>query len=746
VILVSACGLDERQPGVATVDALEPGASFPTTASPNGTPGGSSADAGDPELAAATEAPCLDCIVRECDPGASVCDSATELAECGATGSWTAASTCTFVCANAACVGECSPAATECVTTIRYRQCSADGAWSEPIDCENACVGTGCAGECKPAVTRCISTTEVQTCSDQGAWLPAAVCQNACSGNACTGECTPGSTHCATDTQLQTCNELEQWVLAEACPLACVGAACGGECAPGSRRCGQGGLPQLCVSGVWQDEADCPFVCVGNGSCGGECTPGSRRCNPATGIPQQCGTNALWQNQTPCDFVCTGEGSCTGECLPNSRRCSSSGRPQVCSNAFQWLDESQCPFVCTGNGACTGECQNGQRRCGPTGVPQQCVNFTWQNQSACGVSQVCQGQGARGCAQGLTSCSVGSCTELTEDANNCGQCGRSCGGGQCSNGACQALELASGQAPILESDRQQLVVDSTHVYWMNRDATRSYSMRRVPKNGGDVQTIVPTQQETDPGGTDVAQNLAVEANRLIWITRATMFSTRLTMTSATPFLAGRIFTGALTSSDGFVYFSEFGPTNTRIVRRSINANGASGADEILHSETATNGTAHRVKVVDDCAYFAIGQIGLGGTAVRRACAGATASEELFFINTTTIEGLDADQTGVYISRNFVDGNAQIIRLPITPGQSTTLLSSTTEFMRGMAIDVRSAYFVENSTGTIARVPKTGGNRTVFATPVVRGANPFSLVTDDAAVYWLDDGRILKKAQ
>lgn len=728
-VLIAACAIDDRQvvTTIASADGTDAGTSSPADVEM----ASGSLRAAAPDTGASVEPPSID----ECVPGLAECTRSGERRECGADGTWASPVACPFVCTETACAGECGPDTTECVTATRFRQCSSDGFWSEAQECENACVGTACGGECQPGATRCTSATQAQTCTSEGVWGAISTCTNACNGAACSGECTPGATRCFSQTQQQSCNEQGQWQTPASCPLACVGTSCGGECSPNARRCTDTGLPQLCTGGTWRDEAPCAFICLGSGTCAGECSQGSRRCNPTTGLPQECNAQAAWQNLAPCDFICTGQGTCGGECAPGDRRCNpANGQPQLCSNAFRWLDQPSCNFDCNA-GSCIGECNNGQRRCSANGVPQVCVGFFWQNQAACTGRQVCEGQGTCGCGQ-LTTCD-GNCVDTETDPGNCGSCGHSCLGGSCLAGDCQPLELATGQDTTTdEPPFGRLVLDASNVYWVHAGDD---SIRRVSKTGGNVQTVIPQSAGR-------VRSFAISANRIFWTANETLRGSTVTNGQG-GVLATSANEAAFTNvgvSGAFVYWMD---TFGGVFRRPVTAGPGQGGTEILFS-TPSSRFPDWGRPVGTCMYFSAGSPAFGGTFLDRVCADGSGADTLFTTNRATIEGLDADNTGVYFITSFDSevGGTTISRSPLTSDAAPTQLLLSQEFMVGIALDDAFVYFVEISNDATWRIPKNGGNKELFADPILRGAEPDSLISDGAALYWVDGDSIYKKAR
>ena len=126
------------------------------------------------------------------------------------------------------------------------------------------------------------------------------------------------------------------------------------------------------------------------------------------------------------------------------------------------------------------------------------------------------GTGAGGTAGvGATGGSIGgvggggghACTDTSSDAANCGTCGHSCLGGQCSAGVCQPLLLAT--VPSTTEYAHQTVVSGGKVYVFTGDGTNAPS------------SIWQTDASTPGTPTEVATNGTVSCvmnGQLFWIT------------------------------------------------------------------------------------------------------------------------------------------------------------------------------------------------------------------------------------
>jgi hypothetical protein len=280
-----------------------------------------------------------------------------------------------------------------------------------------------------------------------GVWQNGAPCPYVCAAGACTGTCTPGALQCSGQ-QPQQCDSTGTWQNdGSPCASVCSAGQCSGSCTPGALQC-SGLQPQKCdASGTWQDQGSaCQYVCSG-GNCTGSCVPGATQCSQLT--PQTCDATGTWQSGSPCPYLCTG-GTCTGSCSPGSTECSNN-TPQTCNSSGQWVAGTPCGSnaTCGSNNTCS--CNQGTLSCG--GVCATC-NTPANAQPTCSGTTC-----SYTCLPGYNACN-GGCSDFT-DAANCGACGHSCQGGQCSpTGTCEPIVVSS--TPEYPG---YIATDGTNVYW-----------------------------------------------------------------------------------------------------------------------------------------------------------------------------------------------------------------------------------------------------------------------------------------
>jgi hypothetical protein len=279
------------------------------------------------------------------------------------------------------------------------------------------------------------------------------------------------------------------------------------------------------------------------------------------------------------------------------------------------------------------------------------------------------------------------------------------------------------------------VLDSNNVYWVNAD---DESIRRVSKNGGSVQTVVP--QSTGP-----VSSFAVSGNQIFWNRNTTICGSTVTSGQCSILQTSTNSLFNFGVSGTFVYWMD---GLGSVFRRPVSLGPGQGGGETLYNDPQAQ-FPDWGRPLGTCMYYSAGNPAFGGTNLKRVCAGnGGVADTLFNSNSATIEGVDVDNTGVYFVTS-VDprvGGATISRSPLTSDDPPTRLFLSQEFMVGIAVDDRFIYFVETSNDATWRVPKGGGAKQLFANPILRGADPDSLIGDGTALYWVDNEIIYKKAR
>jgi hypothetical protein len=153
-------------------------------------------------------------------------------------------------------------------------------------------------------------------------------------------------------------------------------------------------------------------------------------------------------------FPCGTDGSC-----PGGYRCLAQGCVEQvsCPGAG---DIATDPKNC---GACGNVCATGPN------MTAVCGNGVCAPICSGGFGN-CDGNAANGCETRVT----------TDDANNCGQCGRTCQGNACNAGICSPITIATSQKPY------GIAVDAANVYWTDQGtgATNNGAIMKAAHTGG----------------------------------------------------------------------------------------------------------------------------------------------------------------------------------------------------------------------------------------------------------------------
>jgi hypothetical protein len=430
-----------------------------------------------------------------------------------------------------------------------------DGGDGRPpgVNGDTCSVGTDCAtGNCVESV--CCDKPCTDTCYS---------CKNALTGSAANGTCaviasglddTKG--RCGAATVTATCGNTSHCNGMGACEkygstTVCLPAACaGGSFTPASTCNGLGdcmaGTARSCMGFACTTTAGCATTCTTDLDCaGGYC---------GTAVPRTCiakkvdGAPCLMNNECV-NSQCVGsvccQSSCTGLCLScalaDTNQQSGLCKPIKAGGGSKGgcaIDTTACGHdgTCDGTGACryqvastscraatcmTGTATNGancdgvgncpgavQTPCNPYICGSNACLTDCTSNAQCVAGSACLVGHCAVCTGGLTVC-PNACVNLGNDANNCGVCGHSCLGGNCSNATCLPVRLAT-----ISSRISSLAVNSTTVFaFVGTPDTSRLSVYRIGKT---AQNVTPAAIATVTPGTQTSGYMGATDTLLIW--------------------------------------------------------------------------------------------------------------------------------------------------------------------------------------------------------------------------------------
>ena len=322
-----------------------------------------------------------------------------------------------------------------------------------------------------------------------------------------------------------------------------------------------------------------------------------------------------------------------------------------------------------------------------------------------------------GCEGGTTSCG-GMCVDTQSDIHNCGACGHDCMFSACTNGACAAVDVATGLA-----SPHGIALDANDVY------VGTYgdgAVLKIPKVGGQ-----PTQLDKVSGGQPSI--FVVIGSTLYWTDYATgeIASVPVGGGTHTRLLGGLVNPFGLTADANNFYFTD-------------NASGVIGSFPLGSPPITDGGTGSYTQLATGLnmpVLVAVDATTAYVTAVADVWSlpvGGGSPSPVAAVMQGRAWGLAIDANNVY----FGEEEAGVIASQPLGGGSMVTLATAQDQPRAVAIDGGYVYWCERGGGHVRKVPIGGGAVTDLA---FNEGGPLDLAIDATTVYWTNyDGGAVRK--
>jgi hypothetical protein len=308
---------------------------------------------------------------------------------------------------------------------------------------------------------------------------------------------------------------------------------------------------------------------------------------------------------------------------------------------------------------------------------------------------------------------------LNSDANNCGDCGHSCLGGGCTNGACRPVAIVTGQAKPW-----RITANATGIYWTN-----NVDQGTVMKAGLDGSTPVPiATQQLIPWG------IASDANAVYWTTlRGQAGGTsqgvmKATLPSGAPtsLVDQGVWPRDLAVDASSVYFVTYDNTGVR----KVPLNG--GTQTMLTNDGGPYGL-----FLD----AASARVYIANFDARRIQSVAIAGGSIVFL----VEQLPSGPRGIVVwANNVYYGLSDRIQKVGQFGGTATDVATSQAGPDGMAADASGVYWTNaTASGTIVRFNASG-----VVTIATNQGTPTSIGLTASSIYWTNSttGEIMRLAK
>lgn len=330
------------------------------------------------------------------------------------------------------------------------------------------------------------------------------------------------------------------------------------------------------------------------------------------------------------------------------------------------------------------------------------------------------------------------CGDTASDPVNCGTCGRSCLGGACLSGQCQAIPVVQGLSLANWDgiDPWSLTLVGDSVYYSDSVLGAGY-VWKVAKAGGIASPVIEIQGAAGTaeyclggGGGENARWLTNAVGQVYW--RGCMNRLRdLDTSTGLVSRIGELDISFIASTSTQIFGTRQTMSDASIVGEAVAFSLSSGTQNTIGSYNGSPGYL----VVDDTYVFwsdtssrAIMKVSqMGGTPEIVA-------------SSSYPQGIALDPDYVYWTDS---SQGTILRVPKSGGKGEPLASGQDTPVQ-IAVDGDFVYWTDTSDlglGSVMRATKSGGPATTLASGLGMASNqhrgPWAIAIDDVAIYWTE---------
>jgi hypothetical protein len=322
---------------------------------------------------------------------------------------------------------------------------------------------------------------------------------------------------------------------------------------------------------------------------------------------------------------------------------------------------------------------------------------------------------------------AGGCAADTQtDDANCGACGHDCLGGSCSEGRCQAIELASGFG-----QPWGLAVDATHIYWADHTGS---AIARASKADGSAFEIVAAGSV----GVDSPIDVAVDGDGVYFtsssfgVTPSVMRCPLAASCGPTELAASPEAPTRIRVEGSYAYWLDIYAGS---VRRADKATGA-GEVKISTIDNGYLGGQYAELTIDDAFVYWTNRT---PGELRRAPKGGGAPELLRDEQARPSAIVARDDTLYWANAGLDLGQGEILSMAKDGSGAITTIAIGQTYPAAIAVDATHVYWINEGTdpgyadGSLRRCARAGcaGPPEILLEPLM---DPRGLALDDDAVY------------